>query len=97
MPALPDDSIAELFKDPNGVLMTDPGSFGISDHDFGFAHLEKLRLVGFRRQPFLNRLANVLQGFLARASLRMATFERRTAYGNSVGMFNQCDAIVAHN
>jgi hypothetical protein len=57
----PDDSIAKFLKHTNGVLVPDARKSGHnSNGHFGFADFEQFRLVRFCRQPFLDRLANIL-------------------------------------
>jgi hypothetical protein len=57
----PDDSIAKFLKHTDGVLVPDARKSGHnSNGHFGFADFEQFRLVRFCRQPFLDRLANIL-------------------------------------
>jgi hypothetical protein len=66
VPALANDEVAQLFQDAHGVLMPDARKLGqISDGHLGFADLEELGLVRFRREPFPDRFLDVDQRFLA--------------------------------
>ena len=67
--------------------------FGMSNRDFSFGHLEDLRFLGFGRKPFADRLADVLQGFLSRAPLRVAALERGATYRNAVVIVYQRDTM----
>jgi len=89
VPALADDSEAKLFKDPHGVLMPHTRELGPNlDGHFGFADLEELGFVRFRREPFPDRHLDVGQGFLAGLALRMAAAQRRTTHRDTVLMLD---------
>ena len=60
MAALPDDAVAEFFKNAHRILMPDSGKLGHnSNGDFGFAHFEKFGFVRFGCQPFADGFLNV--------------------------------------